>query len=170
MSIKTKFKNKNNLPWFNENLWKLMKTRNAALRKAIKTRRETDMLFYKGLRNKVIQELRLAKSCFYVNILNEAKGNNKLIWENTDNLTRRSPKSTGDLILKVQGELIEDNCLVASALNNFFLESVCELAKKISNKETGYCSTRYNSSDLRTGRNKCVTSTKKHQLSEKLQI
>ena len=107
-----------------------MKTRDAALRKAIKTRREIDMLVYKGLRNKVIQELRSAKSRFYVNILNEARGNIKLIWENIDDLTRRNHKSIGDLILKVQGELIEDNRVVASALNNFFLESVCELGKK----------------------------------------
>ena len=37
--IQIKSKNKNSLPWFNENLWKLMKSRDAALTKAIKTRR-----------------------------------------------------------------------------------------------------------------------------------
>lgn len=53
------------VPYFNENLWKLMKTSDAALRKAIKTRRDIDMPIYKGLRNKVFQEPRLAKSRFY---------------------------------------------------------------------------------------------------------
>ena len=69
-----------------------MKDGNDKGREAIKTRREIDMLVYKGLRNKVIQELRSAKSRFYVNILNEARGNIKLIWENIDDLDRKSTR------------------------------------------------------------------------------
>ena len=38
VSMQIKSQNKNYLPWFNENLQRLMKTRDAALRKAIKTR------------------------------------------------------------------------------------------------------------------------------------
>ena len=60
--IQIKSTNKNYLLWFNEHLWKLMKSRDAALRKEIKTRRDTDMMFIKGLRNKVIQQLREDKS------------------------------------------------------------------------------------------------------------
>lgn len=63
--VHTKPKKKTNLPWFNENLWKMMKSRDAALLKALKTRRDTDILLYRGLRNKVICELRLAKSRFF---------------------------------------------------------------------------------------------------------
>ena len=51
----------------------------AALRKAVNTRRDADMLIYKDLRNKVIQELREAKSHFHLNILNEEEGNSKFI-------------------------------------------------------------------------------------------
>lgn len=112
-----------------------MKSREAALRKAIKTRRDTDMLIYKGLRNKVIQELREAKSHFYLNILNEAKGNSKLIWKNIDNLTRTDTKFLGDIKLKVQGKLIEDHFTVASVFNNFFLESVYELGKTFTKRK-----------------------------------
>lgn len=111
-----------------------MKTGDAALRKAIKTRRDTDMLIYKGFRNKVIEKLSLAKSGFYLNILNEAKGNSKLIWKNIDNLTRRDPKFL-DFKLKVQGVLIEDHLAVASVFNNFFLESVCELGKQFTKRK-----------------------------------
>lgn len=56
--MQIKSKNKNNLSWFNENLWRLMKFSDAALRKAIKTRGDTDILIYKDLMNKVTQELR----------------------------------------------------------------------------------------------------------------
>ncbi len=66
-----------------------MKTRDAALKKAMKSRRDTDILIFKGLRNKVIRELRQAKSCFYLQIMDDAKGNNKLIWLNINNLTRK---------------------------------------------------------------------------------
>ena len=55
-------------------------------------------------------------------MLNEAKGNSKLIWKIIDNLTRRDPKSLGEFKLKVQGKLIEDHLTVASVFNHFFLE------------------------------------------------
>lgn len=42
-----------------------MKYRDTALKRAIKTKRDTDILSYKGLRNKVIKELKLAKSRFF---------------------------------------------------------------------------------------------------------
>lgn len=59
-----------------------MKNRDSALRKTIKSRRDTDMLIYKDFRNKVTQELRLAKSRIYLHVMNEAKGNSKLNWKN----------------------------------------------------------------------------------------
>ena len=66
-TVKSQRKNRNkvNLPWFSENLWQLMKNRDTALKRAIKTKRDTDLLVYKGLRNRVIKELRLAKSRFF---------------------------------------------------------------------------------------------------------
>jgi len=44
VGVKKKFKHKNNLPWFNETLWKLMKNRDSALKKAIKSGRDIDRL------------------------------------------------------------------------------------------------------------------------------
>jgi len=82
VDVQKKIKHKNVLPWFNANLWKLMKSRDSALKKAISTGRDIDRLCYKGLRNKVIRELRVAKSNYYLHLMNEAKGNNKLIWKN----------------------------------------------------------------------------------------
>ena len=60
-----------------------------------------------------------------------------MIWKNIDNLTRRDPKFLGDFKLKVQGKLIENHLTVASVFNNFFLESVYELGKKIPIDDTG---------------------------------
>lgn len=41
------------LPWFNNALWQLMKKRDTALKKSLKSGLETDHLIYKSLRNKV---------------------------------------------------------------------------------------------------------------------
>lgn len=86
-----------------------MKYRDSALKKAIKTGRHTDRLCYKGLRNKVIRELRVAKSNYYLHLMNEAKGNSKLIWKNINTLLRKEPNFTGDVKLKVKGKLVEDD-------------------------------------------------------------
>ena len=48
-TVKIQRKNRNivNLPWFSENLWQLMKSRDTALKKAIKTKRNSDTLLTK---------------------------------------------------------------------------------------------------------------------------
>lgn len=97
-----------------------MKNRDSALNKAIKTGRDTDRLCYKGLQNKVIRELRVAKSNYYLHLMNEAKGNSKLIWKNINTLLRKEPNFTGDVKLKVKGKLVEDDCAIATIFNIFF--------------------------------------------------
>jgi len=41
VDVQKKIKHKNVLPWFNANLWKLMKSRDSALKKAIIGQEET---------------------------------------------------------------------------------------------------------------------------------
>lgn len=83
-----------------------MKNRDSALKKAIKTGRDTDRLCY--------------KSNYYLHLMNEAKGNSKLIWKNMNTLLRKEPNFTGDVKLKVKGKLVEDDCAIATIFNNFF--------------------------------------------------
>lgn len=78
-----------------------MKNRDA-LKKAIKSGRDIDRLGCKGLQNKVIQELRAAKPNYYYHLMNEAKGNSKLIWKNINSLLRKETNFTGDFKIKVQ--------------------------------------------------------------------
>ncbi len=117
--------------WFNDNLWKLMKNRDSVLKMATKSGRDIDRLCYKGLRNKVIRELRVAKSSYYLHQLNEAKGNSKLIWKNVNSLLQKETNSSGDLKIKVQGNLILDDYSIATAFNIFFINSVNELGKNL---------------------------------------
>jgi len=72
---KVKPKGKIPLSWLNDNLWKLTRTRDSALKKSHKTGLTTDRLIYKELRNKVTQQRRQAKAMLYLNIIKRAKGN-----------------------------------------------------------------------------------------------
>jgi len=49
--------------------------------------------------------------------MNEAKGNNKLIWKNINTLLRKKANFRGDVKLKVEGKLIEDDCAIATIFN-----------------------------------------------------
>lgn len=63
------------------------------------------MLIYKDVRNKVIQELRLAKPCFYLHVMNETRGNNKYIWKKINNLTRWEEYIFGDFLAQSSGKI-----------------------------------------------------------------
>lgn len=74
----------------------LMKKRDLALKKSIKTKLQTDILVFKGLRNKVISELRKAKSSYFMQLFAESHGNSSLIWKHINKLTNhKSIQSKG---------------------------------------------------------------------------
>ena len=133
---KRRQKKRVNLPWFSDTLWQLMKQRDSALKKANKTKRDSDILIYKGLRNKVVNEIRLAKSSFYIQVLNENKGNSKEIWKIINNLTGRGGHQVADIQLKYQNDLIKDNDSIAGILNTYFIESVYELGNHFMKNDT----------------------------------
>lgn len=62
-------------------------------KKAVKSKRDTDIFIFKGLRNRVVKKLRQAKSSFYFHLLDDAKGNSKTIWENINNAMRKEPRT-----------------------------------------------------------------------------
>ena len=68
--------NKHNLLWLNEDLWRLMKQRDSALKTALKSGIPHKRKF-QGLRNKVVKELRQAKANYFIKLINESKGNSK---------------------------------------------------------------------------------------------
>lgn len=111
-----------------------MRDRDTALKKAVKSKRDTDMLIFKGLRNRVIKELRQAKSNFYIRLLDDAKGNSKAIWQNINNLMRKEPRSF-DIQLKINDKITGDKATVAATLNRFFFKSVDELGKNFKDME-----------------------------------
>ncbi len=73
-------KKSTSLPWLNSACLKLMKHGDQLLRKSIKSGLNTDRLNFTVARNKVTSGLRKAKADFFIQIIENARGNSKKIW------------------------------------------------------------------------------------------
>ena len=118
------------LPWFNDNLKETMKKRDLALKRYIKTKRQSDHFLFKSLRNKTIAAFRLAKANYFLKLIHAAKGNSKLLWEQIDKLSGKPAKSSKNLQLNMEGELITDSITIANAFNKHFL-NICPMSNNV---------------------------------------
>lgn len=87
--INKKRRKGNNLPWITGECWKLMKERDQLLKKSLKSGLTTDRQKYNSIINKVMQTIKRAKVDFFMNTIEEAKGNGKMIWQNINKLIGR---------------------------------------------------------------------------------
>lgn len=85
--IKTKHGQKRVLPWTKGDIWKLMKERDSVLKTANKYKINADRHTFVMLRNKVTKEIRKAKAKYFIDVINEAKGNTTAIWKRLKTLT-----------------------------------------------------------------------------------
>ncbi len=65
-----------------------MKQRDLALKAALKSKLPHDKRKFQDLRNKVVKELRQAKADYFIKLIDDSKGNSKLIWKNIDKITK----------------------------------------------------------------------------------
>lgn len=130
-------KPKNSLPWFNGDIWHIMKKRDTARKKSMKTRNGTDHLIYTTLRNQVISNLRKAKTDYFTKKIEEANGSSYKLWQHINYLTNPAKKKHIMIdSIKVDGTLVNNNESMANVFNTFFIDSVHELANKFKNKVT----------------------------------
>ncbi len=117
-----------------------MKQRDAALKKSLKSGLATDRLIYNGLRNKVTQQLRKSKTNFFLDVIKEAKGNPKLLWQCIDQLSGKQRDESGPLELYTNNQTRtatasgtqdtqKDRLAMANTFNNYFIDSVLALSK-----------------------------------------
>ena len=103
--VKHKHGQKSTLPWLNDTIWKQMKERDSALKRALKSGHSSDKLAFTTLRNKVLRNLR--KGVFFIRIINGAQGRGKLIQRNLNKITGRNKEHRTALPeLTVNGILI----------------------------------------------------------------
>ena len=85
--LKFKGNNRYTLPWISSDIRKSIKERDNALKHSLKSKSPTDRHIFVSIRNKVIKEIRAAKSNFFVYLIHDAKGNHKQIWDCLHQLT-----------------------------------------------------------------------------------
>ena len=64
-----------------------MKNRDYLLKKVLKSGLDTDMRLFKNHRNRVVNELKKAKAYFFIDIIQQTKGNNHLLWKHINSLS-----------------------------------------------------------------------------------
>lgn len=124
------YSSKVHLPWLNEQLWRLMKQRDFALKAALKSKLPHDKRTFQNLRNKVVKELRQAKANYFIKLIDDSKGNSKLIWKKMDNIIKKENESAKNWIIQDKSKLMEDKEKIATIFYSFFLTSVQCLATK----------------------------------------
>lgn len=119
------------LPWFNEELKQLMKERDLALKKSVKTKLSNDINIFKSLRNRVTKNIRKAKAEYCITTIIEAKGSPLIMWKQINNIVKPSGKSKIIHELRNGDKQIRDSQQIALEFNTFFVSSVEELVQQV---------------------------------------
>lgn len=130
-----KRRQEHSLLWVTEECRALMSTRDTLLKQSLKSGLRTDRHKFTSYRNKVTQALRKAKANYFLEIIENAHGNGKVIWQNINKLLGRQCKQDKELELTIKDTLVRDPITLATSLNHFFLESVNEIAQLFSTPE-----------------------------------
>ncbi len=113
---------KKSLQWFNSDILQLTKERDLALKRSLMTKTRTDHFTYTSLRNKVVSELRKAKTNHFYKLIEEANGNSSKLWQHINRLTNSSKQKHPKInCLKVCDEFTENNESIANGFNQFLL-------------------------------------------------
>lgn len=128
MTVKHKNR-KCSLPWLSDDIKQLMKDRDNALKKAIKSKLSCERQKFASLRNRVIRQLRKAKADFFITIIKNCHGNSKATWDQINKLTGKTSSSNNSIQLKNNGMLLQDPSAVVQTLNEYFVDSVDTIAK-----------------------------------------
>ncbi len=137
-------KSRDTLPRLNEECRKLMKERDQLLKQSLKTGLTTDRQKFISLRNKVIKRLRQAKANFFIDTIEEARGNGKKIWQTINKLIGRKQNYNNTYLeLKINTELVTNPIIISTELNTFFLDSVYEITQSFNSPSYYICSINY---------------------------
>lgn len=104
-----------------------MKKRDTSLKKFLKSKLSTDHPIFKGLRNKVTQQLRKARANFFHDIISDTKGNCKKLWKSIDKLLGKEKPTNRSVTPKANGCIQNDDHIVGKCFNDCFINSVQEL-------------------------------------------
>jgi len=112
-------KDRNDMPWFNNYLRKLIKKRNNLFKRYKKTGQFYFKIKYIAARNLVTKQIRLAKSKYESSIIKRSKNNRKIFYSYVQNKNRKvCGRKIGPLIDSKNGDqIVDDDKKMANILN-----------------------------------------------------
>ena len=119
------------LPWMNSKISESMRERDWSHRKARKSNSVRHWNTYRKLRNKINRLVKSAKTKYYCDMIEEAKGDHQKMWKAVNEVCNRN--STSEIVQCIISDGIQHTTpkSIASALNSFFASIGRRLADKI---------------------------------------
>lgn len=121
-----KHRRRQNLPWFNERLWHLMKERDTALKKYFLGWRPIGGSL-KVSETKKRDSLERQEQFFFLDVIKLAKGNTKMLWKCIDQISGKEQAKNGTIKLYVNCH-ISGSSAVTKMFNDYFINSVLEFS------------------------------------------
>lgn len=119
------------LPWVNSQISDTMKERDWAHRKAPKSNSARHWSMYAKLRNKVNGLVRTAKSKYYCDMIEEAKGDSEKVWKAVNEACNRNSSLESIQCIISDGVQHITSQSIASSMNSFFASIGRILASRI---------------------------------------
>ena len=119
------------LPWMNSKISESMRDRDWYHRKARKSNSEKHWYTYRKLRNKVNRLVKSAKSKYYCDLIEEARGDHGKMWKAVNEACYRNSSSEKVQCIISDGIQHTTSKSIAVALNSFFASIGKRLADKI---------------------------------------
>ena len=125
--VKRKRIRKNTHPWVNSDILSLMRNRDRARKKALKSKSVDDFGVYKRLRNCVTSSMRKAKTDYFQRQLDDCTGDPKAFWKLMKKVLPSKNKSTKIDKLVVDGVDITNPKGISDSLNSYFTSIATDL-------------------------------------------
>lgn len=129
--IRTRRAKLNNSPWINSVLKNDMRCRDAAKKKAIKTKNPHDWANYRKLRNKINNNVKTTKASYYHNSLIQSEGNSRRTWKTINHLMSRRQNNQLVKEVKVNDISICNSNEISNTFNEHFSTIGPRLAREI---------------------------------------
>ena len=118
-------------PWVNEDLKRLIRSRDKLKKAAVKSKSLILMSSYRHIRNKINKQNSELKRQYFSERLAQAKGNMKESWKTINQVLNKRSKSTNIDLLKGPGGEIVNKQEISNTMNDYFCSVGKDLASKI---------------------------------------
>ena len=131
-------------PWVNEDLKRLIRSRDKLKKASVKSRSLILMSSYRHIRNKINKQNSELKRQYFSERLAQAKGNMKESWKTINQVLNKRSKSTNIDLLKGPGGEIVSKQEISNAMNEYFCSVGKDLASKIEDAPNPMLTGEYN--------------------------